>query len=134
MKSAESTAATMNYKLTSSTITLHSMRFHAYHGVLPQERLVGNDYEVTVVMDVDISQAALSDDVADTVNYAEVYEVIQKVMSEPCHLLERVAWCVSEALLSRFSRLDAVEVSITKLNPPMGADCDGAEVKIKVAR
>ena len=120
--------------ISTSTITLHSMRFHAYHGVLPQERLVGNDYEVTVVMDVDISKAALSDNVADTVNYAEVYEVIQKVMSEPCHLLERVAWSISEALLSRFRSLDAVEVSITKLNPPMGADCDGAEVKIKATR
>ena len=120
--------------ISTSTITLHSMRFHAYHGVLPQERLVGNDYEVTVVRDVDISQAALSDDVADTVNYAEACEVIQKVMSEPCSLLERVAWIISEALLSRFSSLDAVEVSITKLNPPMGADCEGAEVKIKATR
>ena len=120
--------------ISTSTITLYRMRFHAYHGVLPQERLVGNDYEVTVVMDVDISKAALSDNVADTVNYAEVYEVIQKVMSEPCHLLERVAWRISEALLSRFSTLDAVEVSITKLNPPMGADCEGAEVNIKATR
>ena len=120
--------------ISTSSITLHHMRFHAYHGVLPQERLVGNDYEVMVVMDVDISKAALSDNVADTVNYAEVYEVIQKVMSEPCHLLERVAWLISEALLSHFSTLDAVEVSIAKLNPPMGADCEGAEVKIKVTR
>ena len=120
--------------ISASSITLHRMRFHAYHGVLPQERLVGNDYEVTVVMDVDISKAALSDNVADTVNYAEVYEVIQKVMLEPCHLLERVAWRISEALFSRFSSLGAVEVSITKLNPPMGADCEGAEVKIKVTR
>ena len=120
--------------ISTSSITLHRMRFYAYHGVLPLERLVGNYYEVTVVMNVDISQAALSDAVADTVNYAEVYEVIQKVMLEPCHLLERVAWFISEALLSRFSLLDAVEVSITKLNPPMGADCEGAEVKIKATR
>ena len=69
------------------------MRFHAFHGVLPQERLVGNDYEVTVVMDSDIAAAALSDDVADTINYAEVYEVVRQVMMEPCHLLERVVWC-----------------------------------------
>ena len=120
--------------ISTSTITLHRMRFHTYHGVLPQERLVGNDYEVTVVMDVDISQAALTDNVADTINYAEVYEEIRQVMSEPCHLLERVAWRISEALFSHFSRLGAVEVSIIKLNPPMGADCDGAEVKIKVTR
>ena len=110
------------------------MRFHAFHGVLPQERLVGNDYEVTVVMDCDISSAALSDDVADTINYAEAYEVVRKEMMEPCHLLERVAWNIGVALLARFDRLAAVEVSIVKRNPPMGADCDGAEVRFKVTR
>ena len=110
------------------------MCFHAFHGVLPQERLVGNDYEVTVVMDCDITAAALSDDVADTINYAEAYEVVRQVMMEPCHLLERVAWNIGAALLTRFDRLASVEVCVVKRNPPMGADCDGAEVRIKVTR
>ena len=110
------------------------MRFHAFHGVLSQERLVGNDYEVTVVMDSDIAAAALSDDVADTINYAEAYEVVRQVMMEPCHLLERVVWNIGVALLARFDRLAAVEVSVVKRNPPMSADCDGAEVRVKVTR
>lgn len=110
------------------------MRFHVFHGVLPQERLVGNDYEVTVVMDCDIADAALSDDVVDTINYAEAYEVVRQVMDEPCHLLERVVWNIGVALLSHFARLAAVEVSVVKRIPPMGADCDGAEVSIKVTR
>ena len=108
------------------------MRFHAFHGVLPQERLVGNDYEVTVVMDCDIAAATLSDDVADTINYAEAYEVVRQVMMEPCRLLERVVWNIGVALLARFDRLAAVVVRVVKRNPPMGADCDGAEVRIKV--
>ena len=70
---------------------------------------MGNDYEVTVVMDSDIAAAALSDDVADTINYAEVYEVVRQVMMEPCHLLERVVWNIGAALLTRFDRLAAVE-------------------------
>ena len=110
------------------------MRFHAFHGVLSQERLVGNDYEVTVVMDSDIAAAALSDDVADTINYAEAHEVVRQVMMEPCRLLERVVWNIGAALLTHFDRLAAVEVSVVKRNPPMSADCDGTEVRIKVTR
>ena len=117
-----------------SEITLHRLRFHAYHGVLPQERIVGNDYEVTIVMHCDIMAAALSDDVADTINYAEAYQVVSDVMNTPCNLLERVAWLIADALLSRFPSLEAADVSVTKLNPPMGAHCDGAEVGIKVKR
>ena len=115
-------------------LTLHRLRFHAYHGVLPQERIVGNDYEVTVTLHCDLTRAALSDDVADTINYAEAYQVVSEVMFNPCNLLERVAWLIADALLSRFPALEAADVSVTKLNPPMGAHCDGAEVRIKVTR
>ncbi|MCR5132214.1 MAG: dihydroneopterin aldolase [Prevotella sp.] len=118
--------------ITSSTLNLHRMRFHALHGVLPQERLVGNDYEVTVSLDVDLSRAVESDDVSDTVNYAEVYEAVKEQMAIPSQLIEHVAGRIANALLSRFAQLQAVEVSVKKLNPPMGADLDGAEVKIKV--
>ena len=121
-------------KIERSTITLRNMRFHAYHGVLPQERIVGNDYVVTIVMDVDFTEATLSDDVADTLNYAEVYEVVKQTMEKPCNLIERVAWLVGKSLLEHFERLCSVEVSITKVNPPMGADCDGAEAVIKVTK
>ena len=110
------------------------MRFHAFHGVLPQERLVGNDYEVTVAMDCDIASAALSDDVADTINYAEAYEVVRRVLLGVCRLLELVVWNIGVALLARFDRLAAVEVSVVKRNPPMSADCEGTEERIKVTR
>lgn len=110
------------------------MRFHACHGVLPQERIVGNDYEVSVAMDYDTTAAALSDDVADTLSYADAYEVVRQVMSQPCQLLERVAWLVGEALFRQFEGLRAVEVRIMKVNPPIGADCEGAEVTIRVTR
>ena len=108
------------------------MRFHAYHGVLPQERIVGNDYVVTIVMDVNFGKATLSDDVADTLNYAEAYEVVKLTMEKPCNLIERVAWLVGKSLLEHFECLRSVEVSITKVNPPMGADCKGASVELRI--
>ena len=119
-------------KLTESHITLHCLRFHAYHGVLEQERTVGNDYEVTVRLAYDISRAASTDDVSDTLNYAEAYEIVKKTMAERRNLLESVAWNIGKALLGHFPAVGRVKVSVVKKNPPMGADCDGEEVRIEL--
>ena len=124
----------MNVNVDSSTISLRRMRFHARHGVLPQERVVGNDYEVTVRMTADVSRAVETDDVADTLNYAEAYETISEQMAVPSQLLEHVAGRMAKALFRRFGMLSAVEVCITKLCPPIGADCDGAEVCVCATR
>ena len=115
-------------------ITLHRLRFHAQHGVLEQERIVGNDYEVTVRMEGDFLKAVETDEVTDTVNYAEAYNVIKAQMAIPSRLLEHVAGRIGRSLLNQFPMLHAVHVEIIKRNPPMGADGDGAEVGLCVTR
>ena len=120
----------MNYKLATNQMTLRGLRFHAYHGVLEQERIVGNDYEVSVRMSYDMRRAIATDDVANALNYAEVYEVVKRLMMQPCQLIERVAWRIAVALLDEFPAAKNAEVSLVKLNPPMGADCDGATVEM----
>ena len=124
----------MNYKLVTNQVTLRGLRFHAYHGVLEQEKVVGNDYEVSVKMSYDMRRAIATDNVADALNYAEVYEVVKRVMMQPCQLIERVAWRICVVLLNEFPAARNAEVTLVKRNPPMGADCDGAEVKVKVNR
>ena len=124
----------MNYNIASNYMTLRNLRFHAYHGVLEQERIVGNDYEVSVRMSYDMRRAIATDDVANALNYAEAYEVIKRVMMQPSRLIERVAWRIAKTLLDEFPMARNAEVTLVKLNPPMGADCDGAEVRIKVKR
>ena len=117
-----------------SSITLKALRFYAYHGVLPQERTVGGDYEVTVKADVDLSQAMESDNVENTVNYADLYEVIRQEMAVPSQLLEHVAGRMARRILNDFPTVDMLHVEVVKLNPPMGADCQGAAVAIEVKR
>ncbi|MBR6446710.1 MAG: dihydroneopterin aldolase [Prevotella sp.] len=124
----------MNYNIASNYMTLRNLRFHAYHGVLEQERIVGNDYEVSVRMSYDMRRAIATDDVANALNYAEAYEIIKRVMMQPSRLIERVAWRIAKTLLDEFPMARNAEVTLVKLNPPMGADCDGAEVRIKVKR
>ena len=111
-------------------ITLTNLRFHAFHGVMPQERIVGNDYTVSVEIDYDFSRAMVSDDVRDTLNYAEVYEVIASEMRCPGNLLEYVAGRMGQKLLEVFPAIREMALRIVKLNPAMGADTDGAGVEV----
>lgn len=117
-------------KLMSSKIYLRNVRFHAFHGVLPQERIVGNDYLVNLVLDYDFSSAMKTDDLQGTLNYAEVYQKVREEMAVPSKLLEHVAGRIAHRLFSDFPEIQKLQLSITKVNPPMGADSDGAGVEV----
>lgn len=117
-------------KLMSSKIYLRNMRFHAFHGVLPQEGIVGNDYLVNLVLDYDFSSAMKTDDLQGTLNYAEVYQKVREEMAVPSKLLEHVAGRIVHRLFSDFPEIQKLQLSITKVNPPMGADSDGAGVEV----
>ena len=117
-------------KIKSSYITLTNVRFRALHGVLPQERRVGGDYTLTLRVGFDVSRAVQSDDVADTLNYATLYETARQEMSIPSQLLEHVAGRIGQRVLSEWPEVTTVDLTLTKENPPMGADCDGASVEL----
>ena len=117
-------------KLMSSKIYLRNVRFHAFHGVLPQEGIFGNDYLVNLVLDYDFSSAMKTDDLQGTLNYAEVYQKVREEMAVPSKLLEHVAGRIAHRLFSDFPEIQKLQLSITKVNPPMGADSDGAGVEV----
>ena len=117
-------------KLMSSKIYIRNVRFHAFHGVLPQERIVGNDYLVNLVLDYDFSSAMQTDELQGTLNYAEVYQKVREEMAVPSKLLEHVAGRIAHRLFSDFPEIQKLQLSITKVNPPMGADSDGAGVEV----
>ena len=114
--------------LTESYICLHEVRFYAFHGVMPQERSVGGEFFVSVKVGYPLEKAMSSDDVADTLNYAELYELVKKEMMQPSSLLEHVMGRIVEAIEKAFPEVTSVEVKIKKVNPPMGSDSNGAEV------
>ena len=117
-------------KLMSSKIYLRNVRFHAFHGVLPQEGIVGNDYLVNLELDYDFSSAMKTDDLQGTLNYAEVYQKVREEMAVPSKLLEHVAGRIAHRLFSDFPEIKKLQLSITKVNPPMDADSDGAGVEV----
>ena len=119
-------------KMQSGFICLRNVRLHAYHGVLEQERCVGNDYILSVRVGYDFSSALTSDDLSDTLNYASLYDFMVREMQEPSQLLEHVAGRIGQSIFKAFPQATSVWLSITKLNPPFGADCEGAGVEINL--
>ncbi|MBR1688036.1 MAG: dihydroneopterin aldolase [Prevotella sp.] len=117
-------------QLTSSYIYLNEVRFHAFHGVMPQEKVVGADFVVDLRVGYDLSQAMQTDNVADTLSYAAVYEVVRREMEQPSDLLERVAARIADAIGVAFAGVTSIDLRLTKVNPPMGAACAGAGVEL----
>lgn len=116
--------------LTSSTIFLRNLHVHAYHGVMEQEQCVGADFTVNLRVHYNISKAMQTDDVAHTLNYAELAHIVLNQMAVPSHLLEHVAGRIGIAVFSHFPQATAIDLEIVKNNPPMGGDCDGAGVEL----
>ena len=110
------------------------MRFYAYHGVLPQERVVGGEYSVSLRVYVNLSTAMELDMVEMTLDYSEIYKVIQHEMLTPSDLLEHLAGRLGQAVMDAFPQISEVNLSVVKLNPPMGADCKGAGIELHITR
>ena len=117
-------------RVKSSYICLQNVRFHAFHGVMPQERRVGGDFLVNLRVGYPLEKAMQSDEVGDTLNYAVLYEVVQAEMMKPSNLLEHLAGRITDAIVKRFPQVTSIDLELMKQNPPMGADCDGAAVEI----
>ena len=124
------------FKPIQTSIQLHNLEFYAYHGLLPQERVVGGHYRVDVELSLTPPLRALTEDVIDdTVNYAEVYALIRQQMEQPVNLLEHLAHRITQGLYAQFPQIQAVKLSVTKVTPPIsGIACEGASFCLQSMR
>ena len=112
-------------------ITLENMRFFAYHGVFEQERQIGNWYEVSLKIKVNFMQALETDDVKDTINYADMFDIIAGEMHIPSNLLEHVAGRIMHAIQQKFPGIEELEICLSKLHPPVNGEMGKASVLLK---
>ena len=118
-------------KAQSMNIILNGMKFYSFHGVLPQENAVGAEYKVNLDIETDFSEAAATDNLDGTINYAKIHEAVKEEMNIPAKLLEHLSYRISKRLFADFPTIKSIEITIFKENPPMGADCKNVGVKVK---
>jgi dihydroneopterin aldolase len=112
------------------TLRLENIDLYAHHGVAPQERELGQHFLVDVELFLDMTAAATSDDLKQTIDYAAVYETISDAFcNKPQQLIERAAWVVLEALFHKFD-VEEIAIRVRKLSPPMAGAFDGAVVEL----
>ena len=100
-------------------IELEGMEFKAYHGCLEQEKVRGNVFTVDFRGELDLSAAAESDNLNDTLNYGEIYQIVAEEMSIPSELLENVAGRIVKAIEKNFPQLVEFSVKVSKKRPPV---------------
>ena len=100
-------------KLSESSIFLNDVRLYAYHGVLEQERRVGGEYSVSLRVHYNIYKAMESDDVADTLNYALLLELVKREMACPSSLLEHVVGRIGKAVFKEFPLAESIDLTLT---------------------
>lgn len=115
-------------------VTLNGLRIHACHGIDEQEQLVGADFLIDLRIKVDFTEAARTDELKGTINYAIVYDTIKDEMSIPSKLLEHVCNRIAERLFCKFDKIEEIEIKLFKENPPMGAQVKRCGVEVKYIR
>ena len=101
-------------------IELQGLEFYGYHGCLPDENALGQCFSVDLTLRLDLSAAGKSDSLADTVNYAAVVETVREVVEgKPKKLIECVAEAIAERLLSDFSLINSLVVTVHKSDAPL---------------
>ncbi len=101
-------------------IQLEGMEFYAYHGCFKEERVAGNHFVIDLSIERDLSSAAQTDNLRDTLNYQEAYSLIKKEMVKKSYLLEHIAERILKALYAKFQGIEKATVKVSKMNPPMG--------------
>jgi dihydroneopterin aldolase len=115
-------------------IELSGLAFYAHHGALAEERTLGQRFVVDVRLELDLRAAGRSDDLARTVNYADVWLAVREaVEGPPLNLVEAVAERVAAAILERFEPVDALSVRVFKPAAPIAGAVVG-DVAVEIWR
>ena len=109
-------------------VSIEGLKFRAHHGFYDEERKIGNDFSCDVHVELK-SFDSIEDNIYDTVNYEDIYEIVKEEMNDTKKLIETVAYCI----IIRIKELDNVtgaRVKLSKYNPPIKGDVEKAVVEL----
>lgn len=107
-------------------IYLSGLAFHGFHGALPEEIKLGQRFTIDLVLHLDLHDACESDQLVDSVDYSEVFELVRSVVEgDRVRLIETLAGRISAAIFAQFQRVQSIRVRVSKPGAPIrGIFCD----------
>lgn len=115
-------------------IIIKDMKFYAFHGHYEAEKIIGTNFKVNLFIKTDCLKAAVSDNLADALNYQEVFLLVKTEMSKKSNLLENLANRILDSLLENFPQIKKVKIKVSKCNPPMGGEIKNVSVVLSKNR
>lgn len=118
-----------------NAINIKGVKVSACYGVLESEKNEPQPFVFDVGIDCDITKANITDDVNDTINYAEVCTLVVNFCKRNCfNLIERLAYGTAEEIIKRFPIIKAVEVTVHKPHAPIPHPFEDVSVTARVER
>ena len=114
-------------------LSLVGMRFEGRHGVLPHEKVNPQPFEVDLVLHLDLADAAATDDLGATVDYANLFDLVRAIAEgRSFDLIEALAGAIASAVLAATGpdRVSSVEVRVRKPQAPIDGDFETVEVAL----
>lgn len=109
---------------------LTGMQFYGRHGVFHEEKAMGQKFIIDVELSLDLKKAGLSDDIANTLNYADIYAIVKNITTmQSFNLIEALAEAIAHEILASY-RVDQVVVKVLKPHAPISGIFDymGCEI------
>ena len=114
------------------TLNVKGIRVYGYTGFFEAEQFLGQWFEVDLTLWLDLSKAGRSDELTDTLNYADAVAIVQKIVKQSkFKMIERLAEAIADEILDT-GKTNKVKVSLTKCQPPI-PDFDGV-VTLEILR
>lgn len=117
-----------------STIKLKNIKVYAFHGCLLEEGQIGSEYLVNLTVKADLSAAAATDELKDTVDYVHLNRIVKEEMEVRSKLLEHVGQRIIDRIFSEIELVSEAAVNVAKVNPPIGGDVASVSVTMKAKR
>ncbi|MBU4538658.1 MAG: dihydroneopterin aldolase [Weeksellaceae bacterium] len=111
-----------------SKILLENLKIYAYHGVLPEETIIGTYFILNIEIHAYLWKATETDHLEDTINYAEINAIVHEEMKIPSKLMEHAAGRMMTKIKNTFPQITFISVKMTKTSPPMQGEMDGVSV------
>jgi dihydroneopterin aldolase len=100
-------------------IQVTGIRSYGYTGLLPEERTLGQWFEVDLTLWLDLQVSGKSDDINDTVDYRHVIDIVkQMIKTAKFALVEKLAEVIAEDIL-KLASISQVRVQLSKPCPPI---------------
>lgn len=115
-------------------VYLENCRFKSNHGVFDEEKIIGGEFVVDLIVSANFESSILEDDLDGTVNYAELYQLVASEMSTPSKLLEHLAGRIMKSIFNRFPTVNSIQIKVCKTHPPIVGEIGAVCIEIKENR